>query len=160
MAEATPSSNENHLPEQAIKSGPGEQQQQPHPKTAAAAHTKEEILQLVRERHVVDTTDDDLLDPLERTVRYLVPIPRTYYWNTDLSAAEQRQIPLLTKAWHQSIATAERLGNWTGRNIGMPLAASLGLTESRIQFVLDQMDEEPKRHESDGKKEGEGQDVV
>jgi hypothetical protein len=158
MTEETPSWREN-LPEEAV-TDKTEPQQRQHPR--AASNNKEDILKRVRERHVVVSSekDDDLLDPLERTVRYLVPIPRTYYWNANLNAEEQRQIPFLIKAWHHSISSGERFGHWTSRNIGMPIAASLGLTDSRIQFVLDRMDEEPTRRESDGEEKGDGQDVV
>jgi hypothetical protein len=159
MTEETPSRSEN-LPAEAV-TGRSEPQQRQHP--ARAAGNKEDILKRVRERRVVVASerDDDLLDPLERTVRYLVPIPRTYYWNANLNAEEQREIPFLIKAWHHSISSGERFGHWTSRNIGMPIAASLGLTESRFQFVLDRMDEEPTRRESDGEEEErDGQDVV
>ena len=117
--------------------------------------SREEILKIVQERHVVSVQDDDLLDPLERTVRFLVPIPRSYYWEAVPNKQEQEEIPLLVKVWHQSIFTGERFGHWTGRNIGMPIAQALGLTESRFQYVLDQVDGSKRRGESSEDREDE-----
>lgn len=103
-----------------------------------------DLIPMLYERHVLDLTpeQDELLDPLERAVRYVVPIPKHYYWDVGLHEANWSTIPLTIKMWHNTIASCATVGTWTNDYIAMPIASYLGLTGPRFFEVLDDMTEE------------------
>jgi hypothetical protein len=118
------------------------QQQQP-PKLSAS-----ELYTLCFERHVLRLTpeEDELLDPIERTIRYLVPIPKQYYWEilgtSPWSWSGTREVALPIRLWHQTIASCETVGTIVNDYVGQPLAGMMGLTGPRFFEVIDSMTEE------------------
>jgi len=116
-------------------------------------NSPEELLALVSERLIVQRTpkEEERLDPLERAFRYLVPIPKHYYWDVvkkidttdDADTTALRTIiPRYIKVWHHTVAGGAAAGDWTHRKIALPIAGMLGLTGSRFYFVTDQMTEQ------------------
>lgn len=100
-------------------------------------YSPQELQKVISQRQVVDMSDEDM-DPIEWTVRKLIPIPAEYYW--DMVSEEQHdQVPVRTKVWHKTIAFLSKAHQWTERSISKPLAASLGLTDSRFDYVVDKM---------------------
>ena len=95
---------------------------------------------LVSERYIVEWTpeEDERIDPLERAVRFLVPIPKQYYWNV-VVPDDWMAIPTHIKVWHRLISGSVAVGEWTNRHVAQPLASGLGLTSSRFHFVTDHM---------------------
>ena len=125
--------------------------------------TKDELIRMLSERHILQLTpeEDELLDPIERTVRYIIPIPKYYYWdvlkeqanhNGD-SNSEARsmnddgtkniitsdQIPYSIKSWHTIIGLCESIGTWTNHHVAQPIASFTGLTGPRFHEVLNSM---------------------
>lgn len=80
----------------------------------------------------------ELVDPLQIAVRTLIPIPNEYYWNI---TRDSHLLPRSIRWWHQSIYLSERVGTALQVNVGQPLARFLGFEESRIQYVVDVMEE-------------------
>lgn len=122
----------------------------PPPAEVPTYSSPEELLALVSERLVVEPEDDDddeMVDPIERAVRFLVPIPKHYYWDVvvaseNKNAADDLQhIPTRIKWWHRGVAASVAAGDWTHRWIARPVANALGLTGSRFHFVTDFMTE-------------------
>jgi hypothetical protein len=112
----------------------------------ATYKAKQELLQLVSERHVLNLSpeEDEMLDPLERAVRAVVPIPKRYYWDvvdSESKAAGTAHIPTSIKLWHSTIAALCGLGAWTNAKIAVPITNALGLNDSRFAFVTNQMTE-------------------
>lgn len=107
-------------------------------------HSKEELLALVTEKYIPQRTPDEeeMVDPLERVVRYLVPIPKEYYWDVIQSDNDLALIPTHIKVWHKTIAYSTAAGNWTNGRIAQPIASAIGLTGSRFSFVTDHMTKE------------------
>lgn len=122
--------------------------------------TKDELLRMLSERHILQLTpqEDELLDPIERTVRYIVPIPKYYYWdvlkaqsNKSRNNSEEHdstnntttitadQIPYTIKSWHTIIGLCESIGTWTNNHIAQPIASFTGLTGPRFHEVIDSM---------------------
>ena len=95
---------------------------------------------LVSERYIVEWTpeEDERIDPLERAVRFLVPIPKQYYWNI-VVPEDWTAIPTHIKVWHRLMAGSVAVGEWTNRHVAQPMASGLGLTSSRFHFVTDHM---------------------
>ena len=104
---------------------------------------QQNILALVSERLVVERTpeEDEMVDPIERFVRFVVPIPKRYYWDVCVNEQEQfaAVVPRRIKFWHHAIASSVAVGEWTNRNVAQPVASAMGLTSSRFHFVTDQM---------------------
>jgi uncharacterized membrane protein len=100
-----------------------------------------ELNELVSQQLVVDMTDEDM-DPLEWSVRKLIPIPAHYYWDVIRSPSEEDLIRPAVKRWHRMIAAFDIAYRWTDRSIAQPLAATIGLTDSRFGHVADYMSEE------------------
>ena len=103
--------------------------------------SREELLKLVTQRDVLDPTEvqDDMVDPIERTVRAIVPIPKYYYWDICNTDADIKEIPKTIQLWHSAIYSCNVIGQWTTKNVGLPIASALGLTSSRFHEVIDQM---------------------
>lgn len=95
----------------------------------------------MRERQVWHLTpeEDEMLDPIERTVRYVVPIPAQYYWDVVAQSDRWAEIPTSIKVWHTTIASCAAFNSWTNNRIAQPLASFLGLTGPRFFEVLDGM---------------------
>jgi len=110
-------------------------------------NTPEELLALVSERLVVERTpeEDEMVDPIERAVRFLVPIPKHYYWDVVVGNEENadlQRIPTRIKLWHRCIAASVSIGDWTNQTIAQPVANAMGLTGSRFHYVTDLMSEQ------------------
>ena len=113
--------------------------------------TNEELIRRMTERHILQLTpeEDELLDPIERTVRYIVPIPKYYYWDvlkeeaTNSEAPSNTitadQIPFTIKSWHTVIALCDSIGTWTNQHIAQPIASYTGLTGPRFHEVINSM---------------------
>jgi hypothetical protein len=107
-----------------------------------------ELYTLCSERHVLQLTpeEDELLDPIERTVRYLVPIPKQYYWEiqgtSPWSWSGTSEVPLPIRMWHQTIAICDTVGTIANNYIAQPLAGMMGLTGPRFFEVIDSMTKE------------------
>lgn len=105
---------------------------------------------LSRRQPVHSTQDDDPLDPIEWTVRQLVPIPENYFWEytpdegtTALPADEwQKLLPWHLKTWHRTIGSLDNGMKWIDRWIAQPVANGTGLTAPRMSYVTDFMTEE------------------
>jgi hypothetical protein len=97
----------------------------------------QELHKVISQRQVVDMSDEDM-DPIEWTVRKLIPIPVEYYWNI-VSEEQHSQVPARTKIWHKTISFLCGAQQWTERSVAKPLAASMGLTGSRFDYVVDNM---------------------
>mmetsp|Transcript_895 Transcript_895/g.813 ORF Transcript_895/g.813 Transcript_895/m.813 type:complete len:208 (-) Transcript_895:173-796(-) len=80
--------------------------------------------------------EDPNMDPLEWTVRKLVPIPKAYYWETG-----NEDLPFKTKTWHQTVS---RLGaaKRMAERIGEAVANFTGLNSSSYDYVISTMTEE------------------
>jgi hypothetical protein len=122
----------------------------------AGPYTQEELRQILSQRHFVDLTDEDM-DPIEWMVRKLVPIPNVYYWDILEDQHEQSEVWVGIRVWHSTISGLCTMGGWIDRRVAQPLARGLGLTESRFDYVTDQMsaeDWQASRREVDRRKQG------
>jgi hypothetical protein len=103
-------------------------------------YSPQELQKVISQRQVVDMSDEDM-DPIEWTVRKVFPIPAEYYWDV-VSEEQHDQVPTRTKVWHKTISFLCGAHQWTERSVAKPLAASLGLTDSRFDYVVDNMTDE------------------
>ena len=101
----------------------------------------EALRALVSERFVVEWTpeQDEMVDPLERAIRFVLPIPKHYYWDVVSDETDWAVIPIHIKVWHRLMAGSVAVGEWTNHHVAQPVASALGLTASRFYFVTDQM---------------------
>ena len=99
-------------------------------------------------RQPIHSNEEEPLDPLEWTVRRLIPIPETYYWdytppgytnNNHHNPDWRSQLPYKLKIWHRTIGMADSILRWTDRWIAQPVAGATGLTASRLSYVTDHM---------------------
>mmetsp|Transcript_1447 Transcript_1447/g.2613 ORF Transcript_1447/g.2613 Transcript_1447/m.2613 type:complete len:177 (-) Transcript_1447:43-573(-) len=89
------------------------------------------------EEQVLPMPDDvEDMDPLEYSVRKVLPIPRAYFWQTG-----NTEVSLRTKVWHRTVATLGTLLR-AAEFAGEVVAHVFGLNESRYQYVMDSMDKE------------------
>jgi hypothetical protein len=120
--------------------------------------SRKELMEVLSERHVLNLSpeEDELLDPIERTIRYIIPIPKYYYW--DVLAASNRahddatttttttstidDVPLSIKSWHTIIGWCDHIGTWTNHRVAQPIASFLGLTGPRFHEVINSMSPE------------------
>jgi hypothetical protein len=105
-------------------------------------------------RQPMPTSDDGIsLDPIEWTVRKLVPIPETYFWEynprdddddmlRDDDQSWQAHLSWRLRTWHRTIGTAEATLHWMDRWIAQPVARTTGVTDSRFSDVTQYMTEE------------------
>jgi hypothetical protein len=100
-------------------------------------YSPQELQKVISQRQVVDMSDEDM-DPIEWTVRKVIPIPAEYYWDV-VSEEQHAQIPVRTKVWHKTIALLWGAHQWTERRVAKPLASALGLTDSRFDYVVENM---------------------
>jgi hypothetical protein len=96
------------------------------------------------ERQVLQLSpeEDELLDPIERAIRYVVPIPKHYYWELAKTEDEWAAVPVTIKVWHTTIASCATVGTWTNDYIAQPIASFFGLTGPRFFEVISYMNEE------------------
>ena len=80
--------------------------------------------------------DDEMMDPLEWTVRKVVPIPKAYFWETG-----NHDLPASTKLWHRTVGTMSRLVKFMD-SVGKPVAEAVGVGSSRFDYVTSTMTEE------------------
>lgn len=99
--------------------------------------TPEELVKVASKLLVVDMSSEDM-DPIEWTVRKVLPIPCDYYWDV-IPEEQHAEIPTSTKVWHRTISFLCRAHEWTNQHVAQPLVSGLGLTESRFDYVVDQM---------------------
>jgi hypothetical protein len=122
--------------------------------------SREELMEVLSERHVLNLSpeEDELLDPIERTIRYIIPIPKYYYWDIVLAASNRDHdattttstssttttddIPLSIKSWHTIIGWCDHIGTWTNHRVAQPIASFLGLTGPRFHEVINSMSPE------------------
>jgi hypothetical protein len=100
-------------------------------------YSPQELQKVISQRQVVDMSDEDM-DPIEWTVRKVIPIPAEYYWDV-VSEEQHDQVPVRTKFWHRTISLLWGAHQWTERSVAKPLAGFLGLTDSRFDYVVDNM---------------------
>jgi len=88
--------------------------------------------------HEVDM-NDPMMDPLEWTVRKVIPIPRAYFWETG-----NNDLSWKVKLWHRTVAV---LGNGVknAEAAGEVVANTLGLNGSRYDYVYDTMTAEERQ---------------
>jgi len=81
---------------------------------------------------LVDMNDPDM-DPMEWSVRHLVPIPKKYYWETN-----NLDLSLRTKLWHRTVSA---LGSALrcAECIGEIVANIVGLNSSSYDYVISTM---------------------
>lgn len=110
-----------------------------------------ELISMLSERHVLNLSpeEDELLDPIERTVRFIVPIPKHYYWDVVVAAAQNEhpavstnEIPWSIKVWHHAIASCATVGAMADAYVAQPIASFFGLTGPRFHEVLNSMTQE------------------
>jgi hypothetical protein len=121
--------------------------------------SREELIKVLSERHVLNLSpeEDELLDPIERTIRYMIPIPKYYYWDvlavsnrehdattttTTTSTTTTDDVPLSIKSWHTIIGWCDHIGTWTNHRVAQPIASFLGLTGPRFHEVINSMSPE------------------
>mmetsp|Transcript_14688 Transcript_14688/g.17877 ORF Transcript_14688/g.17877 Transcript_14688/m.17877 type:complete len:170 (+) Transcript_14688:75-584(+) len=101
----------------------------------------EQIIENIPEEMQLEEVDmdDPKMDPLERSVRRIIPIPKKYYWENENDT--NIELPVKVKVWHNTVAI---LGNITrfAEKIGEVAADTIGLTASRYSYVTDTMTEE------------------
>jgi len=88
------------------------------------------------EQCVTVDLQDPKMDPLEWTVRRVLPIPKKYYWETG-----NYQISTRTKMWHRAIGTLG-FALKCAEKIGEVLANVSGINSSRYEDVTDFMNDE------------------
>jgi hypothetical protein len=127
--------------------------------------SKDEMIKILSERYVLQLSpeEDELLDPIERTIRYIIPIPKKYYWDilpsSSSSSKQQEQhdctttnnknipitindVPYSIKVWHHCIHKCDVVGTWINNHVAQPIASSIGLTGPRFFEVITSMTEE------------------
>lgn len=100
----------------------------------------EQLQRILSEKQPFVATEDT--DPIEWAVRSTIPIPKQYYWDVVKDKEKQNEIPRNIRLWHNTIGSLEQAYNWTERKIAKPLAGSLGLTDSRFDYVTSYMTDE------------------
>jgi hypothetical protein len=107
----------------------------------ASSKSVDDLIATLADRHVLQLTpeEDQLLDPIERTVRYIIPIPKHYYWEILHDRKDWLRIPVLIRAWHNTIGYLEHVGTWTNTSVAQPIASFLGLTGPRFHEVINSM---------------------
>ena len=68
----------------------------------------------------------------------MIPIPKKYYWDTQIEA---KTLSFKTKAWHNTVYGLGKLLH-ISESVGGVAASVLGLNESRYAYVTDTMTEE------------------
>ena len=82
--------------------------------------------------------NDPMMDPLEWTVRKVIPIPKVYYWDSG-----NENLPRKIKAWHNAVFALEASVRKVEK-AGEVIANVLGLNNSRYSYVLDTMTPEER----------------
>mmetsp|Transcript_21808 Transcript_21808/g.62102 ORF Transcript_21808/g.62102 Transcript_21808/m.62102 type:complete len:214 (-) Transcript_21808:164-805(-) len=90
------------------------------------------------ELHEVDMDAEDM-DPLEWTIRKLIPIPCQYYWEND--RVTPQQVPLRLKMWHRVVGALDSGWKFLEGRVGTPLVNATGVTSSQFDYVTSTMSE-------------------
>eukprot|EP00565_Helicotheca_tamesis_P000584 CAMPEP_0185727484 /NCGR_PEP_ID=MMETSP1171-20130828/3160_1 /TAXON_ID=374046 /ORGANISM="Helicotheca tamensis, Strain CCMP826" /LENGTH=205 /DNA_ID=CAMNT_0028396063 /DNA_START=107 /DNA_END=724 /DNA_ORIENTATION=+ len=99
--------------------------------------SEEEQQQIPIEEQLYEVNmDDPDMDPLEWTVRKLVPIPKAYFWETNNTNVSTR-----TKMWHRTVATLANTAR-AFESAGGVVANVFGLYGSKYDYVTSTMTEE------------------
>ena len=80
--------------------------------------------------------NDPTMDPLEWSVRRIIPIPKTYYWETG-----NYNISLKIKLWHRTIRSLG-LTLKMAEKMGEVISNITGINSSRFAYITDHMTEE------------------
>ena len=83
--------------------------------------------------------DDEMMDPMEWTVRKILPIPKKYFWEG--GGENEEKLSFRTKLWHRGVAIMGRGLRWA-EFAGEVLSNVFGINSSRYQYVMDGMSEE------------------
>mmetsp|Transcript_14576 Transcript_14576/g.22197 ORF Transcript_14576/g.22197 Transcript_14576/m.22197 type:complete len:168 (+) Transcript_14576:84-587(+) len=83
---------------------------------------------------------DPMMDPLEWTVRKVIPIPKEYYWNTGVA---KEDVPTKTRLWHQTIHALSKVTNATD-SMGESISSGLGLSTRRYDYIVSTMTEQER----------------
>lgn len=104
--------------------------------TTSATEGADQTLPVEMQVLPFDPTENPDMDPLEYSVRSVVPMPREYYWNTG-----NFDIPVRTKVWHRTIAALGSIVRFFERT-GEGVANVTGLNTSRFDYVTENMTDE------------------
>eukprot|EP00527_Entomoneis_sp_CCMP2396_P004254 CAMPEP_0198137818 /NCGR_PEP_ID=MMETSP1443-20131203/1281_1 /TAXON_ID=186043 /ORGANISM="Entomoneis sp., Strain CCMP2396" /LENGTH=220 /DNA_ID=CAMNT_0043799377 /DNA_START=771 /DNA_END=1433 /DNA_ORIENTATION=+ len=114
-------------------------------------YTEEELLEILSKTTVVDMNHENM-DPIEWSVRKLFPLPAVYYWDLLEGQPEdvkkeivETKIPLKIRLWHRLVASLDRAQHVINDWVAQPIAGTLGITDSRFSYVLDNMTDEELR---------------
>ncbi len=80
--------------------------------------------------------NDPTMDPLEWSVRSVLPIPKKYYWETG-----NYNLSMKTKLWHHTVGTLG-LTLRIAEKVGALLANITGLNSPRFDYITDHMSKE------------------
>jgi hypothetical protein len=108
-------------------------------------YSSAELDVLLSELQVVDMKDE-LMDPIEWTIRKIIPIPAVYYWEliddpdaNPHTKALSSKLSTRIKVWHNVIASCASVQRWSEQRIAQPIATATGLTGSKFYYVTDAM---------------------
>mmetsp|Transcript_502 Transcript_502/g.1003 ORF Transcript_502/g.1003 Transcript_502/m.1003 type:complete len:186 (+) Transcript_502:81-638(+) len=114
----------------------------------ASQYTQEELVEILSKVTQVDFSDE-YMDPIEWSVRKVVPLPAVYFWDLLKDVPEdvaqqivQDKIPRKIRMWHRFIGTMDRAQHFVNDWVAQPIAGTLGITDARISYVTDTMTEE------------------
>jgi len=94
-----------------------------------------EIIPIEMQHEEVDM-NDPLMDPLEWSFRKIVPIPKSYFWDT-----KNHDIPFKVKMWHHSIFILGKATRFVEKTGGI-VADATGINSSRYEYVTSTMTKE------------------
>eukprot|EP00541_Cyclophora_tenuis_P019410 CAMPEP_0116576766 /NCGR_PEP_ID=MMETSP0397-20121206/20724_1 /TAXON_ID=216820 /ORGANISM="Cyclophora tenuis, Strain ECT3854" /LENGTH=148 /DNA_ID=CAMNT_0004105863 /DNA_START=164 /DNA_END=610 /DNA_ORIENTATION=+ len=77
--------------------------------------------------------NDPMMDPLEWTVRKVIPIPKAYFWETG-----NTDLPPRTKLWHRTVGAMSNVVKFVD-TLGKPVGEFTGVTSSRYDYVTSTM---------------------
>ena len=105
--------------------------------------TFEELLAMCRQTKQVEF-NDEYMDPFEWTVRKAVPMPAVYYWDVfeEQNESMKKDIPWKIRWWHKIVGSLENTSNVVNQWVALPIARTLGITDSRVAYVTESMTEE------------------
>jgi len=108
----------------------------------ASQYTQEELVEILSKVTQVDFSDE-YMDPIEWSVRKVVPLPAVYFWDLLKDVPEdvaqqivQDKIPRKIRMWHRFIGTMDRAQHFVNDWVAQPIAGTLGITDARIVSCL------------------------
>ena len=111
--------------------------------TQEREQTMEELLVVLRRTKQVDF-NDEYMDPIEWSVRKIFPLPEVYYWDVMEGQPKDsiQKIPWKIRYWHRLVGSLDHASDIVNRWVAQPIAGTLGITDSRFSYVIDNMTEE------------------